>query len=102
MEYPAVFPQQSRAAVEAEELRACRDFDAATQNLPWTSYGPGEDLEAEVRRYILRIYVAFVRQACKPGCVWGVERIRSEARKFLGDITSKAWLEKGYDTGGMV
>jgi hypothetical protein len=102
MEYPAVFPQQSRAAVEAEELRAGRDFDAARQKLQWTSYGPGEDLEAEVRRYILRIYAVFVRQACKPGCFWSVERIRSHAREFLRDLTSKAWLEKGYDTRGTV
>jgi hypothetical protein len=102
MEYPAVFPQQSRAAVEAEELRAGRDFDAAKQNLPWTSYGPGEDLEAELRRYILRIYAVFVRQACKPPCFWSVESIRSHARGFLRALTSKAWWEKGYDMRGTV
>jgi len=102
MEYPAVFPQQSRAAVEAEELRACRDFDAAKQNLPWTSYGPGEDLEAEVRRYILRIYAVFVRQTCQPRCLCRVDSIRSHAREFLRALTRKAWLEKGYDTRGTV
>ena len=63
-------------------------------------YGPGKDLAAEVRRYILRIYGVFVQEACKLGGVWGIDRIRSCARAFLSMLTSKASSEKGYDTGG--
>ncbi len=100
MEYPSGFPQQSRAAVEAEEVRASRDFERARQKVPGSLYGPGEDLAAEVRKYILRIYAVFVREACKLGGVWGVDCIRSWAREFLSMLTSKAWSEKGYDTGG--
>jgi len=100
MEYPSGFPQQSRAAVEAEEVRASRGFEQASQKIRVSIYGPGEDLAAEVRRYILRIYAVFVREACKLGCVWSVDRIRSCAREFLRTLTSKAWSEKGYDEGG--
>src|SRR5882672_10224721 len=102
MEYPSEFPQQSRAAVEAEEIRASRDFDQARQGLPWSKNGPGEGLEAEVRRYILRIYAAFVREACKLGCVWDLDRIRSYTREFLRTLTTIACSEKGYDTRGTV
>ena len=63
MEYPSGFPPQCRAAIEAEELRASRDLDGAKQSLAWSKSGPGEELEAEVRRYVLRIYAAFVQQA---------------------------------------
>jgi hypothetical protein len=100
MKYPSGFPQQSRAAVEAEELRASRDFEQAKQKLHGSIFGPGEDLAAEVRRYILRVYRVFVREACKLGGLWAVDRIRSHAREFLTVLTSKASSEKGYDTGG--
>jgi hypothetical protein len=100
MEYPSGFPKQSRAAVEAEEIRASRGFDQARQELSWSANGPGEDLEVELIRYILRIYAVFVREICKLGCVWDLNRIRSHTREFLRMLTSKAWSEKGYDTGG--
>ena len=102
MEYPAGFPNQSRAAVESEEVRAGLDLDAARQRIPWSRYGPSEGLEAEVRKYVMRIYVVFVREACKAGCLLGVDLIRSQAREFLRVLTSNAWLEKGFDTGGTV
>jgi hypothetical protein len=100
MKYSSGFPQHFRAAVEAEEVRASRDFEQARQKVLGSIYGPGQDLAAEVRRYILRIYAVFVREACKLGGVWGVDRIRSCAREFLRMLTSKAWSEKSYDTGG--
>jgi hypothetical protein len=100
MEYPSGFPQQSRAAVEAEEVRASRDFEQARQKIPRSMYGPGEHLAAAVRRYILRIYRVFVQEACKLGGVWSIDRIRSCARAFLSMLTSKGSTEKGYDTGG--
>ncbi len=102
MEYPSGFPQQCRAAIEAEELRASRDLEQATQSLPWSKSGPGEELEAEVRRYVLRIYAVFVQQACKPVCGWPVDRVRSRARQFLRMLTCRAWSEKGYDARGTV
>jgi hypothetical protein len=102
MEFPSDFPPRSRAIVEAEELRASRDFDQASKALPWSQHGPTEELAAEVRQYILRTYSAFVVEACSLEGVWPIDRVRSYAREFLERLTFRAWSEKGYDTGGRV
>jgi hypothetical protein len=50
----------------------------------------------------MRIYAVFVHETCKAGCLLSVDLIRSQAREFLRVLTSNAWLEKGFDTGGTV
>src|SRR5262249_35182755 len=102
LEFPTDFPSRARAKVEAEEIRATRAFDQARETLPWSPYGPTEDLAAQVRQYILRTYAAFVFEACRLEALWPADRVRSDALEFLKMLTVKAWREKTYDTGGRV
>ncbi len=102
MEYPSGFPEQSRAAVEAEELRASREFAEVKQSIPWSASGPGEDLAAGLIKFILRIYAAFVREIYKLDRVWELAVMRFHAGEFLKSLTIKAWQEKGYDSGGTI
>ncbi len=99
MRYPSDFPAESRAAVAAEKLRAGRDFDVARKNSPWTQYGASPELQAELRRYILRPFTVFVSEACKLGRkgIWHVDRIQKEAFEFLRLSTIDATYSKGYD-----
>lgn len=100
--YPADFPQQSRAAVTAEKLRAGKDFDKARDNPPRMPYGLAQYQEAELRKYILRPFGVFVREACKLGQqgIWQVDRIEEEALEFLRISTIYAASSKGYDKSG--
>lgn len=70
--------------------------------MPQTQYGPGKDLEAELRRYILRQFSVFVREACKLGHkgIWHVDQIEKEALEFLRLSTIHATYSKGYDKSG--
>ncbi len=102
MAYPADFPAHSRAAVAAEKLRAGKDFDNARGKLPWLRYGAGQELEAELRRYILRSFGVFVSEACTLGRqgIWHVDRVEKEALEFLRLSTIDATHSKGYDKSG--
>ena len=77
MKYPLKFPPESRSRVAAERLRAGKDFDEARENAPYRQYGGTVQLEAELRRYILRQFAVFVSEACKLGCqgIWHVDRV---------------------------
>ena len=48
--YPPEFPQESRALVLAESIRAARDFDEAKQQARFLSA-----IEGPLRNYILRV-----------------------------------------------
>lgn len=99
MRYPSDFPAESRAAVAAEKLRAGRDFDVARENSPWTRYCASPELQAELRRYILRQFAVFASEACTLGQkgVWHVDRIHREVLEFLRLTTIDAKYSKGYD-----
>jgi hypothetical protein len=95
--YPAEFPQTSQARVSAESVRAARDFEEAK--------GAAHnylEIEALLRSYILRVFLAFVREARELGCqgLWTADRLESESREFLRQCTIEAWHEKGYDRSG--
>jgi hypothetical protein len=97
--YPADFPPESRAAVVAEKVRAGKDFDSARQELPGSFHGA---LEAELRRYVLRLFGVFVREACTLGRkgLWSPDRLEKEALEFLRLVTIDAISEKAYDKSG--
>lgn len=101
MRYPSDFPPESRAAVAAEKLRAGKDFDKARENPPGKEYG-FDYLEAELRRYILRQFGVFVREACKLGHkgTWPVDRIEKAALEFLRLSTIDAVYSKGHNKYG--
>jgi hypothetical protein len=95
--YPQDFPKESRAAVHAEKLRASKDLSETKTRLRWTS-----DIETELRKYILRVFIVFAREALNLGRkrVWTVDKVESQAREFLRWFIIYAWYEKGYDEAG--
>jgi len=99
MEYPEEFSRQARARVEDEKTVASRVLEQAKQNLNTSMWGPGLEIEALVRDYILRVFIVFVQEACKLGRknLWTVDRVESESIEFLRWFTIKAWYEKGRD-----
>lgn len=104
MMYPSEFSAESRTRVELEETQAGQDFNQARDGLEWSSYGPGAELRQLVLRFILRVWIVFVEEACQLGRrqVWDVARVKKESLEFLSELTSKASAEKGYDRGGRV
>jgi hypothetical protein len=96
--YPEVFPQSSRARVQGESIRAARDFDRAKQEAP-------SKIPRLLRAYILRVFIAFVREARNLALqgLWSVDRLESESREFLRGFAITARYEKGHDrSGGLV
>ena len=83
MDYPDEFPLESRAAVAAERYRAEAEFEKAR--------GTGRQLDAELRKCILRPFGVFVQEACKLGQqgIWSVDNIESLALEFLRLSTSR-------------
>ena len=100
--YPEDFPPESRAAVAAEKLRAGRDFDKARDNAPRTAYDRAQYHEVELRKYILRRFGVFVREACKLGQrgIWHVDQIEKEAREFLRSSTIEVIYDKASRNSG--
>lgn len=94
MTYPSDFPSESRARVEAEKIVAGRDFDSARHQAKWTW-----DIETLLRRYILRVFLAFVNEA-RNLRLWPLDQMDSECRDFLRLLTIDARSEKGYDAKG--
>ena len=96
--YPEEFPQSSRARVQGESIRAARDFDRAKQEAP-------SKIPRLLRAYILRVFIAFVREARNLALqgLWSVDRLESESREFLRGFAITARYEKGHDrSGGLV
>jgi Uri superfamily endonuclease len=93
MEYPKDFPPESRAAVAAEKLRAARDFDQMLEDLRRSA-----DIGEQVRKYILRQFLVFVREASKLGKrgIWHVDHLQNAAMEFL----RRATIDAVYDKGG--
>ncbi len=94
MRYPSEFPPEFRNRVEAEKIRAGRDFDSEKQASRWTS-----DVEANLRHYILRTFLAFANEA-RDLRLWPVDEMDSNCREFLRLLTIDAYFEKGYDKAG--
>lgn len=94
MTYPPDFPHESRARVEAEKIRAGRDFDSAKLTAKWNS-----DVETHLRRYILRTFLVFANEA-RSLRLWPVADMDTKCREFLRSLTIDAHYEKGYDRAG--
>ena len=95
--YSSDFPQRSRARIAAVKIEAGLELEDSKRQLRWVS-----DLEAEIRKYILRVFIVFVEEAMELGRQrrWSVDRIDEQARKFLECTTFEAEREKGYFQSG--
>ena len=102
MVYPREFSAKIRTRIELEETLASQEFNQLQKDLPWSSHEPGPELEQLIRKYVLRVWKAFVEEACELGRqrIWDLGRVKTESLEFLGQLTSKAYLEKGFDSGG--
>jgi len=98
MNYPYDFPATSRDKIEVEKIRARRELEQKKATLGSSFYGPGEELEALVREYILRIVVTFATEAKNLG--WGTARAREESLTLLRSLAILAPHEVGRDRSG--
>jgi hypothetical protein len=98
MEFPPKCPSHLCASVEAEKIRATRDFKKVREGHARSTSGRHEELEAELTKLILRVYVVFVKGASKSG-LGDATAVRSHARQFLRDLTSEVYAAEGYDDG---
>ena len=98
MQYPEDFSVESRASVTAEKLRAGREYDRAREHPRANNF----DLERDLRKYILRQFAAFVREAGKLGLcgAWQVDEVEKSSLEFLRLATIAAVHEKGHDKYG--
>ena len=95
--YPRDFPQRSRAHIEARKIQAGWELDEFKWNARWVS-----EVEAEVGKYILRVFLAFAEEALELGRqgVWTVQYVDTQAREFLNCLTLEAQFDKGHDQHG--
>jgi hypothetical protein len=104
VDFPREFSGQARASVEAEQLKANRALAQSRAQKPpesWKGSTREWDLQ-EFYHYILRVFLAFAREACglaKEG-TWTLGRVRPEADEFLRRFTIEAYYEKGRDRFG--
>jgi hypothetical protein len=100
--YPREFTGEARNRVEAARLKAARDFEDRRNQAPSSHWGPTAEDEKNLRGYILAVFLAFMREACKIGWqgVWALDKIRRECQEFLRLATIEAYYEKGHDKTG--
>ena len=101
IDYPREFSPEARARIEAEMVRARRDFRLRRAEIT-SSYGPSAADEENFRQYVLRVFLAFAKEACKLGSlrVWTVDKITPECVEFLRRFTIQAYYEDGHDRNG--
>jgi hypothetical protein len=98
MKYPSEFPQDARARVETETLRAyaaleqeVRGIESSRRDIPFI-------------RCIMRVFIAFAREACEFGkkshhWAWSDSELDQRCRDFLLMIVVDAWENKAKDLG---
>jgi len=102
MRYPQEFSLQARAGVEAEQLKARQEFAAAKGEMPPAGSTTYRWELTAFYKYVLRVFLAFVREAGELGRqrTWAVDRVRSESEEFLRRFANQAHYEDGRDRTG--
>jgi hypothetical protein len=102
VKYPQEFPPRALALIEAEKLRARRQLQEQVSQAPWSKYGPSATDEENFRKYVLRVFLVFAKEACKLGAhgSWTMDRVRAETDEFLRLFTIQAYYEDGHDKQG--
>ena len=103
MQYPREFTAESRNRIEAERLKASRELDERRKLVPWSKWGPSEVDEANLHKYILRVFLAFAKEACNlcSRGSWTLDRVRREAEDVhLRQFAIEAYSESGNDKNG--
>jgi len=98
MKYPSEFPQDARARVETEALRAYAVLEQEVRGIEsWRRDVP-------FIRCIMRVFIAFAREACAFGKksnlpVWSDSELDQRCRDFLLSIVVDLWEDKAKDLG---
>jgi hypothetical protein len=103
MKYPESFSSDTEAAVEAEKILATEDFSNQRNDIGPSYYDSSRvKLRALVRKYIVRVTLAFARQACILGRarVWTVAQVDLNVRAFLFQVAREAEHEKSFYADG--
>jgi len=87
-QYPPDFPEDSRAAVKLEEIRAARQFSEKSKDTP------ERNLRAMLLVCAMRPALAFAREMIQ--LRWGADRIDSRVRDFVQDALS--WVDLPTNT----
>jgi hypothetical protein len=94
--FPDEFPEKSRRALLAEEIRAARELEKVKT-------GAGvSGLQGLLIRFILRVFIVFAREASElvyQG-IWNAGDLESASLQFLHDYTVNTRHERGYDKYG--
>lgn len=94
LSYPSEFSTDARNRIEAERIKAYRHFEEAPA-VRWDS-----DREALLRKCILRIFLAFAREACALGkrkmAAWSLDQVDDACREFLRGMTVQARYDHGF------
>ncbi len=94
--FPDEFPEKSRRALLAEEIRGTRDLEKAKKE------GGVSKLQDLLIGFILRMLIVFVREASElvHQRIWSAGRLESESLQFLHHCTVSARYERGNDKYG--
>jgi hypothetical protein len=98
MKYPSEFPQDARARVETETLRAYAALEQEVRGIEsWRRDVP-------FIRCVMRVFIAFAREACEFGkksnhWAWSDSELDQRCRDFLLMIVIDAWEDKAKDLG---
>jgi hypothetical protein len=103
-QYPEDFSESARARVELEIIKAQQQLqsDLGDARLFPSRMHLGPNGERAFDRYVLRVFLSFVEQACDLGRVgrWDVPRVREESEEFLRIFTIFAFYRNGEEIGG--
>jgi hypothetical protein len=94
--FPDEFPEKSRRALRAEEIRGGRDLEQAKK------VGRVSKLRDLLIGFILRMFIVFVREASELAHqgIWSTDRLESESLQFLHHCTVSVRYDRGHDRFG--
>ena len=100
MEYPKEFSIEAQATVEQERILANDDFAVARDSLRSNPYGT--ELPNLIRRYVIRVVLAFAKEACNIGRnrIWTVAQVESKVDDFMAAVALDANIEKRFHSNG--
>jgi hypothetical protein len=95
--YPPEFPENSRARIQAEKIRAGRDFEGAKHGARHN-----QEVEALFRTCVLRVFLVFAEEAAEltRRGTWSVGKMETEANEFVRQQTIEVYYEKGRSPSG--
>jgi hypothetical protein len=99
MKYPTELSTEAQASVEHERILAEEEFDTARAGLRSNFE---KALAQLIRRYVIRVVLAFAKEACKLGRnrVWPASQVESEVHSFMEQVARKANAEKRFYSNG--